>query len=160
MKINIIALGIGLILVSCGIFTPSRVEEPAEVALGDPFRLYSILDGTGEQFSKKAYEDILSPDFQFVAWDNAAYGRQDVIEQLNKLKMSCNCAVSWDSCKGVGEIRDESSMTLCRTFYVKNRSQKEVTDTGKVEFGLIRSSGNIWTVVSWKEGLSRSMFHP
>jgi hypothetical protein len=160
MKKNIVAAGIVLLIASCGIFSPSRVEEPGEGASGDPFQLYSILDKTGEKFSKKAYEDILAQEFQFIAWDNAVYSREDLIEQLNKLKVSCNCSVSWDTCEGVGEIREESSMTLCRTFFVTDQSKKEATDTGKVEFGLIRSSVNTWMIVSWKEGVTRSIFHP
>ncbi len=149
---------------SCGIFTPQQVEKPAGETFSDPFRVYSILEKTGEQFSKTAYEDIFDQNFQFIAWDNATFNREIVIEQLKTLKASCTCekiSTVWDTCWNFGEIRGENSMYLCRTFYVTFfKSSGNVSDTGKVEFTLNRSSGNIWTITGWKEEVNRSIFHP
>jgi hypothetical protein len=161
MKRTIISLGVGLLLCSCGMFTPREVEQPSVETAGDPFHLYSILEKTGEQFSKIAYEDILDSNFTFVAWDNALYNRENEIEQLKTLKATCNCEVNWDTCAGRGETREGDTLTLCRTFFVRNgNSNGLVVDSGKAEISLNRSSGNIWTIVVWKEGSLRSIFHP
>lgn len=163
----IFSVGVGIIismLFSCGIFTPRTVEKPGGEVFSDPFHLYSILDKTGEQFTKTSYEDIFDSTFQFIAWDNATYNRYDEIEKLKTLKASCNCdsfSTVWDTCEGVGEKREESSMTLCRTFFLTYYSDgsKDI-DSGKVQFKLNRSAGNIWTIVLWEEQVSRSVFHP
>jgi hypothetical protein len=155
---------VGIMALSCGIFTPRPVEKPTGQTFVDPFRLYTILDKTGEQFSKTAYEDIINEHFTFIAWDNATYSRDNIIEQLKTLNASCNCEkinTVWDTCLGTGEIRVADTLTICRTFIVTYyRSSGNVSDTGKVQFVLNRSSGSIWTVVLWKEGLIRSIFHP
>jgi hypothetical protein len=152
----------GLLFASCGIFTPSRVEEPSIGAPTDSLHISSILQKTGAHFSKTPYEyeDILSSDFQFIAWDNAMYSREDMIEQLKKLKVSCGCSIAWDTCEGIGEIRTETTMTIWRRFLVKHPSDPSVTDSGKVEFSLSQSAVNTWTIVQWKENLTRSIFHP
>jgi hypothetical protein len=152
------------IVFSCGIFTPRTVEKPSGEISGDSFSLYSILDKTGEQFSKTAYEDIFDENFIFKAWDNATYDREKVIEQLKTLKATCACekiSTNWDTCGNIGEIREGNSMTLCRTFYVTYfRSNGNISDTGKAKFTLNRSSGNIWTIMVWEEEVTRSIFHP
>jgi hypothetical protein len=148
---------------SCGLFTPRNVEPPGDDTFIDPFRLGSILNGTGAQFSKTSYEDIFDSNFQFKAWDNVAYSRENEIERLKTIKASCNCSLSteWDTCENVGEIRNETSMTLCRTFFVTHHYSSGTTiDTGEVEFSLSQLSINTWTIVLWKEGSTRSIFHP
>jgi hypothetical protein len=165
MRRKIFILSAGFLIASvfsCGLFTPRNVENPGDDTFIDPFRLDSILNGTGEKFSKASYEDILDDNFQFIAWDNTTYNRDREIERLKTLKAS-NSTLStvWDTCEGTGEIRGETSMTLCRTFFVTyGNSNNIVTDTGKVEFTLTRSSGNIWTILEWNESSIRSIFHP
>jgi hypothetical protein len=147
---------------SCGIFAPRNVETPGDDTFIDLFRLDSILHGTGEKFSKTSYEDILDDNFQFIAWDNTTYNRDREIERLKTIKAS-NGTLStvWDTCGDIGEIREETTLILCRTFFVTyGNSNNIVTDTGKVEFTLTRSSGNIWTILVWKEGSTGSIFHP
>jgi hypothetical protein len=167
MSKECVIVGIVLIFMggfSCGIFTPQPVEKPAGETLSDPFRVYSILENTGEQFSKTSYEDIFDTNFAFIAWDNSNYNRERTIEKLKTLNATCACekiSAVWDTCGNIGEIREGTSMTLCRTFYVTYfRSSGNKSDTGKAEFTLNRSSGNIWTIVEWKEEISRSIFHP
>jgi hypothetical protein len=166
MKKNVFFVAIALIVTSCGIFTPGNVEDPnlktSSETSSDSFHLSSILEETGGHFSKTAYEyeDILSPDFQFIAWDNAVYSREAMLEQLKKLKVSCDCSIAWDTCEGVGEIRNENTMTICRTFLVTHSSTGAISDSGKLEFTLNQSSVNTWIIVQWKERLTRSIFHP
>jgi hypothetical protein len=162
MRKKIVLAALGGILVSCGIFTPDRVEEPSIGANTDSLHLSSILQNTGGHFSKMPYEyeDVLSSNFRFVAWDNAEYGREVLVEQFKKLKASCGCSIIWDTCEDVGEIRNEDTMTICRRFKVMSSSARSVTDSGKVEFTLGQSSVNTWLIVLWKENLTRSIFHP
>jgi hypothetical protein len=152
---------IGLLVATCGIFTPSRVEEPIIGASTDSLHLSSILRNTGGHFSKMPYEyeDIFSSEFQFKAWDNAVFYREDMIEQLKKLKVSCGCSITWDTCEGKGEFRSDT-ITICRSFVVKSSSTQSSTDSGKVEFVLTQSSVNTWTIFRWEENLTRSIFHP
>jgi hypothetical protein len=157
-------MGVGLIAcigLSCGIFTPNQVEKPAGEMFSDPFRLYSILENTGEQFSKTGYEDIFDENFKFIAWDNASYNKETMIEQLKTLKASDSISTVWDTCGGVGEIREGNTLTLCRTYYLTYfRPSGNVSDTGKINFTLNRSQGSIWTIMVWEEGVARSIFHP
>jgi hypothetical protein len=157
-------LGLFWLLFSCDMFTPRSVEKPIDTTFEDPFRLYSILNKTGEQFSKTSYEDILDTNFRFIAWDYAAYTRESEIEQLKKLQASCNCdsiSTIWDTCSKNIETRNDTSMTLCRTYFVTyNYSNSKVTDTGSVEFFLVRQTGNTWKISLWQENVQRSIFHP
>lgn len=150
------------LFLSCGLFTPQHVEVPSGTSI-DPFRLDLILQKTGEKFSKTAYEDLFDINFRFIAWDNAVYTRENEIEALKLLKASYDSlATIWDTCEGVGEIREGNTMTLCRTFYISifNDQGSSLLDSGKVQFTLNRLSGNIWTIVQWQEGSTRSKFHP
>ena len=154
------------ILLTCDMFSPRNVEKPISgSSVSDPFRLYSILEYTGEAFSKTSYEDIFDSSFVFIDVNNIKSSRDQEIEALKAITASCKCDsinTVWDTCDGVHEIQGDNTLTLCRSFKVTFFSATVSTiDSGKAEFYLRRSSENTWTIVTWtEEGAQRSIFHP
>lgn len=160
------AIMICVIVLTCDMFSPRIVEKPSNGStVSDPFRLYSILEYTGEAFSKTSYEDIFDSSFVFIDVNNVKSSRDQEIEALKAITASCKCDsinTVWDTCNGIGEIQGDNTLTLCRSFKVTFFSASGATiDSGKAEFYLRRSSENTWTIVTWTEGgTQRSIFHP
>jgi len=150
-------------LSTCGMFSPRTVENPLvnSSSINDPFRLSTILEYTGEQFSKTDYEDIFDSSFVYIDVNNIQYTRDQEIQALTVLG-SCKCDsinTVWDTC---GIAPGDNSYTLCRSFTVTFFSASGATvDSGKAQFKVVRSAENTWTILSWtEEGLQRSIFHP
>jgi hypothetical protein len=144
-------------------FSPRTVENPLvnSSSINDPFRLSTILEYTGEQFSKTDYEDIFDSSFVYIDVNNIQYTRNQEIQALTVLN-SCKCDsinTVWDTC---GIAPGDNSYTLCRSFTVTFFSASGPTvDSGKAQFKVVRSAENTWTILSWtEEGLQRSIFHP
>ena len=160
------AIMICVIVLTCDMFSPRIVEKPSNGStVSDPFRLYSILEYTGEAFSKTSFEDIFDSSFVFIDVNNVKSSRDQEIEALKAITASCKCDsinTVWDTCNGIGEIQGDNTLTLCRSFKVTFFSTSGATiDSGKAEFYLRRSSENTWTIVTWTEGgTQRSIFHP
>ncbi|MGB7567603.1 MAG: hypothetical protein WBM07_07080 [Chitinivibrionales bacterium] len=170
MKLPIPALAgliIGAGLLTCDMFSSRTVENPVinSSSINDPFSLYTILNYTGEEFSKTDYEDIFDSNFVFIDIDGAQSSRDEEIERLKGIAASCKCDsinTVWDTCNGVTEIQGDNTLTLCRSYKVSFFSVTGATiDSGKAQFHVRRSAENTWTILSWtEEGLQRSIFHP
>src|SRR5271157_3943066 len=126
MKLPISALVgviIGGTLLTCDMFSPRTVENPVinSSSINDPFSLYTILNYTGEEFSKTDYEDIFDSNFVFIDVDGAQSSREEEIERLKGISASCKCDsinTIWDTCNGVTEIQGDNTLTLCRSYKV------------------------------------------
>ena len=150
-----------LLAFHCDIFSPRSVEQPLGV-FRDPLNLSAILNYTQQSFSKTAYEDILHPDFQFIAYNDQTYGQTEEIARLKSIIVDTTVSGKWDTCAGNYQ-EPPDTMILCRTFHMTYRKTltDSMIDSGETQLRLeYYSPKNTWTIRNWREIGAMSIFNP
>jgi hypothetical protein len=142
-------------------FTPRPVEPPQGV-FKDPLNLSGILNTTQQSFSKTAYDDILHPDFQFIAYNGQTFNHGEEVSRLNSIIVNKTVTVSWDTCPGNYQVPPDT-LILCRTYRAgyRNAQADSVIDSGETQLRLeYYSPKNTWTIREWREIGAMSIFNP
>lgn len=84
-KIGFVTTAVIVVCAGCGVFQPRTAESPDSQAAVNQLEFEDILgNGTNERFSKLAYEDLFSNDFEYIsAFDlTTAYDKASLINRL------------------------------------------------------------------------------
>ena len=154
-----------LLLIRCGIFSPrTDFELPESKKVEDPFNFGSLLDGSGEQFSKLDWYELFDSDFKYtnVRLGNIEYGQKELINQLNQQEeIYPDVEVKWVNDEGFP--RDVDIITLSNISYtVFNPAQPDtILFSGISQFVIRRDQTKIWRILEWTdEPTNESFFSP
>ena len=145
----------------CDMFSPRTVEQPLGV-FRDPLNLSAILNHTQQSFSKTAYEDLLHPDFQFIAYNGQTFNQSDEIARLKSIIIDTTVSATWDTSAG-NYSEPPDTMILHRAFHVTYRKTltDSMIDSGETQLRLeYYSPKNTWTIRIWEELNAMSIFNP
>ncbi|MBN1308704.1 MAG: hypothetical protein JXA18_12345 [Chitinispirillaceae bacterium] len=149
--------------VSCGIFAPREdFELPvSDERIGDPFNFASLLDGSGEQFSKLDWYELFDDKFEYVnvRLANIVYDKSALISRLFlQHDIFPGVAVTWVNNEGILITID--MITLRNVSYAV--AMKETPETplysGNSGFIIVRGNDNIWRIRSWTDEPSGEAF--
>jgi len=158
---KVLVISFVCLAVRCDMFSPRPVETPQGV-FKDPLNLSAILNATQQSFSKTAYDDILHPDFQFIAYNGRIFTHAEEISRLNSIIVNKTVSASWDTCSGNYQVPPDT-MILCRRFQAGYRAAQadSVIDSGETQLRLeYYSPKNTWTIREWHEIGAMSIFNP
>ena len=156
-----------MIICNCGIFTPrTDFELPASETEEDPFSFGSLLDETGEEFSKLDLPELLHPDIEYtnVRLGDIRYHQEDLINHLRWRKNNfSDLEVSWTDRDGF--VEDGDTLILINEIsyqIVKSGTPENVLFSGTCQFVIKRGLDDIWRIFEWTDEptTSESFFSP
>lgn len=162
MKSEFFTTLIGLLFVSCGIFTPrDDFEQPDHMTHSDPYNFSEIIKGAGVSFDKLGYEDLFNNDFMYHDYNSGTCSKNVFINYLQKTQLNHeNMTVTW----GTPSIRREGDTLYLSeiTYKVFLNGTSDIPDfSGSSNFALIRTVQ--WRFIRWDDipsDKSRSFFSP
>lgn len=156
---------IGILLVShCGLFMPrTDFELPESKKAEDPFNFRSLLEGSGEQFSKLDWYELFDTDFKYtnVRLGNIEYGQEAFINLLNQqVEIYPDVQVTWVNNEGFPG--DVNLITLSNISYtITTSSQPDVVLFSGISQFILRRDQAQWRILEWTdEPTSESFFSP
>ena len=152
MKRLMFSLFIAMGLAGCGLFTPrTDFEDPAsEGGTVDHFRFASLLEGSGEKFSKLDWYELFDDHFKYinVRLANVEYDKTALISHLfQQHEIYPQAVVKWSNTDGF--LRNIDTITLSNAGYTVESGDDIFSGTSS--FTIIRDAVNIWHIVSWTD---------
>jgi hypothetical protein len=167
MKHFLITVLVVMNICSCGIFTPrDDLELPASATEEDPFSFSSLLDETGEEFSKLDLSELLHPDIEYtnVRLGDIPYYQDDLISHLRwRINNFSDLKVTWTDRDGFVEEGDTLIMINEISYQiVKGEISEDVLFSGTCQFIIKRGLDDIWRIFEWidEPTTSESFFSP
>ncbi|MBD3346748.1 MAG: hypothetical protein GF401_16960 [Chitinivibrionales bacterium] len=147
-----------LLTASCGIFTPRQDEEPLGPLKRDPLNFKAILDGTGDEFNKEDFEEMLHENFIYRTPVGETFYKTQMVIHIEKIMNNYgdNIGVEWkeDPDHQVRPVFDENDSVMVYrrySFSVQNPSTDSIISfSGKSEFTFaFFQQKNTWTILEW-----------
>ena len=146
--------------IGCGLFTPRTDFEPPISDQGgtvDHFNFVSLLEESGEKFSKLDWYELFDDDFRYinVRLASGSYGKTDLINHLSQQhEIYPDAKVDWVNREGI--IRNINTITLSNVDYTVECSNDTFTGTGS--FRCVRDDNNIWRIMQWNDDPDENQF--
>lgn len=156
MKYLLIAVPVFMLICRCGLFTPrDDFELPASETEEDPFSFSSLLDETGEEFSKLDLPELLHPDIEYtnVRLGDIRYYQDDLINHLRwRINNFSDLKVTWNDRDGFVEEGDTLIMINEISYQiVKSDESENVLFSGTCQFVIKRGLDDIWRIFEWTD---------
>ncbi|MBD3320534.1 MAG: hypothetical protein GF350_05490 [Chitinivibrionales bacterium] len=162
---------IGLLVCSCGIFAPRQDEKPLDILKRDPLNFTAVLDGTGEQFNKDNFEDMLHDNFTYRSVVGETFSKTQMVVHIEKIieKYGTAVGVQWsdDPDYQVRPVFNENEIVNVYREYsfsisdTATDSSLSFSGSAQFKFAFFQQI-NSWTILEWYDIPSRdvSFFNP
>ena len=141
-------------MITCGIFTPrDGLEQPEiKINIGDPFSFSTLLEGSGQQFSKLNWYELFHDDFTYT--NTRLVGepsdKTSFIDHLEgQYDQFPEATVAWDGMEFFSTSDDDTFILNDVTYKIVNADTS--FDSGSSNFIIIRDSTSIWQILRWTD---------
>lgn len=155
---------IAVVMASCGIFSPRDSETPEIPGRLDPLNFKAILAGTGEQFTKLQYEDLLSDTLLYEDMNSGPYSKDRLIQRLHYIQQQyLHIQVRWTA-GGIWKNSSNDTIILSGLKYsvfLSGDYYSTPDDSGSSNFTVVK--GLEWHISQWYDmpaGSGKSFYSP
>jgi hypothetical protein len=162
-----LAVLVGFMASSCGIFDPRPAEYPSSAVAVDPFNFGQIVVGTGKPITKVAYNDIFFDSATFVDINDNVFERKMLVDHLQDASTRYAIDVATWSPDSLKDFSIGDTFFVDRSYHVAMRDTMMIPPTSYVFDNsaslklIFNANKNTWSIFYFKDKFpGRSIFHP